>query len=140
MARVYVLPPLPCAPYVATSSARFGRSDGAAEYHGSKSRFQLFSTYPSFCQLYLSSSEHHPVASSTSSSNPSFPTIGKPPLLSISQSLSKTNLSTDLYDYPLFISVSIPHIYLLLVLNTILQLELAPLPSRWSLSCVKLLA
>ena len=51
-----------------------------------------------------------------------FPQSGNLSLLSISQSLSKTNLSTDLYDYPLLISVSIPHIYLPLVLNTITQL------------------
>ena len=42
------------------------------EYHGLKSRFQLSSTYPSHCQHYLSSSEHHSAASSTSSPSPSF--------------------------------------------------------------------
>ena len=51
-----------------------------------------------------------------------FPQSGNLSLLSISQSLSKTKLSTDLYDYPLLVSVSIPHIYLPLILNTITQL------------------
>jgi UDP-xylose/UDP-N-acetylglucosamine transporter B4 len=51
-----------------------------------------------------------------------FPQSGNLSLLSISQSLLKTNLSTDLYDYPLSVSVSIPHIYLPLVLNSITQL------------------
>ena len=51
-----------------------------------------------------------------------FPQPGNLSLLSISQSLSKTNLSTDFNDYPLLVSVSIPHIYLPLVLNTITQL------------------
>ena len=51
-----------------------------------------------------------------------FPQSGNLSLLSISQSPSKTNLSTDLHDYPLLVSVSIPHIYLPLVLNTISQL------------------
>ena len=51
-----------------------------------------------------------------------FPQSGNLSLLSISQSISKTNLSTDPYDYPLLVSVSIPHIYLPLVLNTITQL------------------
>ena len=47
------------------------------------------------------------------------PQSGNLSLLSISQSLSKTNSP---YDYPLLVSVSIPHIYLPLVLNTITQL------------------
>ncbi|KAF8816504.1 UAA transporter [Phlegmacium glaucopus] len=51
-----------------------------------------------------------------------FPQSGNLSLLSISQSLPKSNLSTDLYDYPLSVSLSIPHIYLPLVLNTITQL------------------
>ena len=51
-----------------------------------------------------------------------FPQSGNLSLLSISQSLSPTNLSTDLHEYPLSVSVSIPHIYLPLVLNTITQL------------------
>ena len=50
------------------------------------------------------------------------PLSGNLSLISISQSLSKTNLSTSLYDYPLSVSVSIPHIYLPLILNTITQL------------------
>ena len=51
-----------------------------------------------------------------------FPKSGNRSFLSISQSLSKTNLSTDLYNYPLLVSVSIPHIYRPLVLNSITQL------------------
>ena len=51
-----------------------------------------------------------------------FPQSGNLSILSISQSLSKTNLSADFYDYPLLVSMSIPHIYLPLVLNTITQL------------------
>jgi solute carrier family 35 (UDP-xylose/UDP-N-acetylglucosamine transporter), member B4 len=51
-----------------------------------------------------------------------FPQSGNLSLLSISNSPSKANLSTNLYDYPLSVSVSIPHIYLPLVLNTISQL------------------
>ena len=96
MAEIYVLPPLPCAPNVATSS---GRSDEAAECNRSKSRFQLSSTYPTFVNItsvHLMSiipiSSYHQETS----------------LLSISQSLSKTNLSADLHDYPLSVSMSIP--------------------------------
>lgn len=51
-----------------------------------------------------------------------FPQSGNLSLLSISQSLPKSNLSTGLYNYPISVSVSIPHIYLPLVLNTITQL------------------
>jgi UDP-xylose/UDP-N-acetylglucosamine transporter B4 len=51
-----------------------------------------------------------------------FPQSGNLSLLSISQSLPETNLPTDFYDYPLLVSVSIPHIYLPLVINTITQL------------------
>ena len=51
-----------------------------------------------------------------------FPQSGNHSIISISQSLSKTNLSTAFYDYPLLVSISIPHIYLPLVLNTITQL------------------
>ena len=81
-------------------------SAGAAEYHGPKSRFQLSSTYPGLCQHY---SEHHPVAST---SQPIFFHNQETSLLSISRSLSKTNLSTDLFDYPLLILVSIYTTYL----------------------------
>ena len=49
-----------------------------------------------------------------------FPQSGNFSLLSVSQSVAKTNPST--YHYPLSVSLSIPHIYLPLVLNTITQL------------------
>ena len=51
-----------------------------------------------------------------------FPQSGNLSLLSISRSLPNINSSTDLYDYPLSVSMSIPHIYLPLVLSTITQL------------------
>ena len=79
-----------CAP-IATSSARFCRSDGATKCHGSKSWFQLSSTYSSLCQNYYSSYEHHLV---TSSGSPFYQYLN-------------LYLSTDLYDYPLLVSVSI---------------------------------
>jgi len=74
---------------------------------------------PAFVNI---TSEHHPVSSSSPSPNPSFPTIWKPLFYQCLNLYQKTNLSTDLNHYLLLVSVSISHIYLTLVLNTITQL------------------
>ena len=95
MTKIYVLPH-PCATYV-TSSARSGCSDGVTETMGPRDDFCFPLPIPalSSCQHYLSSSRrvislhplpHLPIHLSPQSGNLS--------LLSISLSLSKTNLST----------------------------------------------
>ena len=115
MERIHILPPLRCASFVATSSAGFGHSNGAGEYHGSKSRFQLSSTYPNLVSI-----------TSISLSIPLHPLPPSRLPIHLSRNLSIKN---KYFDGPLrlvlvsvVLPVFVPHIYLPLVLNTITQL------------------
>ena len=95
----------------------------AAEYQGMGPRadFSFPIPLPAFVNTPVSIIPLLP--SSTSSPNPSLPKIRKPLFSRCLSLYQKTNLSTDLQvcGYPLLVSVSIRHIHLPLLLNTITQ-------------------